>query len=178
MEDPTCVWHFQDIFQDRSKHELTTFSSGTDRLSVHSWLFTKASVEEENIPNIRIMTFNAPLHTISCHGFGNARPKATPGSWEADSPTWQQTGVWGSDRKNSRNSHFAQICSQQQVLAHHQQAQTNSRLLELCKGSCSMYLLKLFPQQHIPSLQEKPWICHITCHQLQLPPSAVTSPPR
>ena len=35
--------------QPRSRPEqpLTTLSSGTDRLNVHSWLFTKASVKQE-----------------------------------------------------------------------------------------------------------------------------------
>lgn len=31
----------------RPREALTTLSSGTDRLNVHSWLFTKASVTQE-----------------------------------------------------------------------------------------------------------------------------------
>lgn len=108
-----CVQHSQDVFQDGSKHELTTFSSGTDRLSVHSWLFTKASVEEENIHNVRIMTFNALLRITSHHGFGKARPKATPelGRLTAQHDTDQGCGE--TIQKNPRNSHSARICSQQ-----------------------------------------------------------------
>ena len=39
--------------QPRSRPErpLTTLSSGTDRLNVHSWLFTKASVKQEGEPS-------------------------------------------------------------------------------------------------------------------------------
>lgn len=57
---------FRMFFRDGSKYKLTTFSSGTDRLSVHSWLFTKASVKMDNIHKISTMTFNGLPHRISC----------------------------------------------------------------------------------------------------------------
>lgn len=50
MGKSSTQWHQTDEMKVKELNTLTTLSSGTDRLNVHSWLLTKESEKQQTAP--------------------------------------------------------------------------------------------------------------------------------